>query len=225
MENYNFMKKAFQDPITEPAANPYIRGVAAGFDISLACIPAYFMASAWMRHDWSLIQGLGGNPEAQLQNMTLILKTFLIHLHVFLLLVLTLNVLHGILLEGSFRQATLGKQLLKLRVENMNSTEDLTLKQATLRILSGSLSWITLNLGHGFAWWRKDRRMLHDVLTSTTVIQDEPLTAQDILTKLIPMLALPIFIFILGIYELSQALVPIIGPVMGATGLGGMPLI
>ena len=43
---------------------------------------------------------------------------------------------------------------------------------AIVRFFASSLSWLTLNLGHGMARWRKDRAALHDLVSKTQVIED-----------------------------------------------------
>ena len=37
-----------------------------------------------------------------------------------------------------------------------------------------AFSWLTLNLGHAMAAWRRDKRALHDLLAGTTVLNRDP---------------------------------------------------
>ena len=40
------------------------------------------------------------------------------------------------------------------------------------RFAASWLSWLTLNIGHAIAWRRRDRAMLHDLVSKTQVIED-----------------------------------------------------
>ena len=70
--------------------------------------------------------------------------------------------------EASAWAATPGKRLLGLRVADMAGRRP-SLARAVARFAAGSLSWLTLNLGHALAGWRRDHRALHDLVAGTQV--------------------------------------------------------
>lgn len=73
---------------------------------------------------------------------------------------------------------TPGKWLVGLRVSHGrpgSPTQDqagLGWRAPLLRFAASALSWATLNIGHALGWWRKDRAMLHDLVSNTQVIVD-----------------------------------------------------
>lgn len=80
------------------------------------------------------------------------------------------------LAEASPYQGTLGKWLVGIRVEDEEG-DRLGIMQSAARFLAGALSWLTLNIGHMMAHWRKDGRALHDLVAKTRVCQEKSLTA------------------------------------------------
>jgi uncharacterized RDD family membrane protein YckC len=70
--------------------------------------------------------------------------------------------------EASAWAATPGKRLLGLRVADMQG-QRLSLARSAARFAAGALSWLTLNLGHALAGWRRDHRALHDLVAGTQV--------------------------------------------------------
>ena len=81
-----------------------------------------------------------------------------------------LGALYFILFEASAWQATPGKRAFGLRVIAI-SEPSLSWSRAALRYFAGSLSWLTLNLGHAMAAFRRDGRALHDLVAGTAVVQ------------------------------------------------------
>ena len=75
--------------------------------------------------------------------------------------------------EASPWQATPGKRVFGLRVLAMDGRA-LSLPRAALRYFAGSLSWLSLNLGHALALFRRDGRALHDLIAGTAVIARSP---------------------------------------------------
>ena len=73
--------------------------------------------------------------------------------------------------EASPWQATPGKRLLGLRVRDTEG-KPLGLARSAARFLAGSVSWLSLNLGHALAGWRRDGRALHDLIAGTRVDRD-----------------------------------------------------
>lgn len=73
--------------------------------------------------------------------------------------------------EASARQATPGKRALGLRVVDARGGR-IGPGRAALRHLAGTLSWLSLNLGHLLAALPPRRQALHDRLAGTRVLQD-----------------------------------------------------
>jgi uncharacterized RDD family membrane protein YckC len=75
--------------------------------------------------------------------------------------------------ERSAWAATPGKRLLGLRVADLAS-RPVGFGRALARFLAGGLSWLTLNLGHALAGFRRDHRALHDLVAGTQVLGTGP---------------------------------------------------
>ncbi len=75
--------------------------------------------------------------------------------------------------EASRWQATPGKRLLGLRVVAIDG-QAMTLARAAARYFAGSLSWLSLNLGHALAMFRRDGRALHDLIAGTAIVVFRP---------------------------------------------------
>ncbi len=92
------------------------------------------------------------------------------------LLAAGLAALYFIGFEASRWQATPGKRLLGVQVQSEQGGR-LGLARTALRFFAGALSWLSLNLGHALAGWRKDGRALHDLLAGAQVSAAGPLPA------------------------------------------------
>jgi uncharacterized RDD family membrane protein YckC len=79
-------------------------------------------------------------------------------------------------MEASARQATLGKQLLGLKVTALDGGRP-GLGRVVGRFFAAGLSWLTLNVGHALAGWTRERRALHDYLAGTRVENVDPANA------------------------------------------------
>jgi len=75
--------------------------------------------------------------------------------------------------ESSAWAATPGKRLLGLRVADL-AAQRVGFGRALARFFAGSLSWLTLNLGHALAGFRRDHRALHDLVAGTQVLGTGP---------------------------------------------------
>lgn len=84
--------------------------------------------------------------------------------------------LYFISFEGSRWQATPGKRLLGIVVQSEHGGR-LGLARTVLRFFAGALSWLSLNLGHALAGWRRDGRALHDLLAGARVSAAGPMPA------------------------------------------------
>ena len=71
--------------------------------------------------------------------------------------------------ERSAWQATPGKRALGLQVTDREGHR-LGIGQAAVRHLAGTLSWLTLNLGHALAAVPPHKRALHDYIAGTRVV-------------------------------------------------------
>lgn len=79
--------------------------------------------------------------------------------------------LYFALMESSERQATLGKQLLGIRVSRLDG-ERLTLARAIGRYAAKLLSFITLLIGFIMAGFTARKQALHDLVADTVVVND-----------------------------------------------------
>lgn len=92
------------------------------------------------------------------------------------LLVGLVSALYFIGFEASRWQATPGKRVLGVRVQSVQGSR-LGSPRTALRFFAGSLSWLSLNLGHALAGWRKDGRALHDLLSGARVSSNASMPA------------------------------------------------
>jgi uncharacterized RDD family membrane protein YckC len=88
-----------------------------------------------------------------------------------LLWFVVLGAIYWLSFEASRWQATPGKRVLHLRVTGL-AGEKPRLPSVMLRHGAGTLSWLTLNLGHALAAWTPQKRALHDYVAGTRVIVD-----------------------------------------------------
>jgi uncharacterized RDD family membrane protein YckC len=79
-------------------------------------------------------------------------------------------------MEASARQATLGKQLLGLKVTARDGSRP-GVGRVAGRFFAAGLSWLTLNVGHALAAWTRERRALHDFVAGTRVENVDPANA------------------------------------------------
>ncbi len=114
--------------------------------------------------------------------------------------------------EASAWRATPGKRWLGLSVTNQLG-QRLDPGRATLRFFAGSLSWLTLNIGHAMAAWRQDGRALHDLVAGSRVIADGPAPRW-----MGPLLALQVLLLLAGtiwailrMFAFAQVLVGTLG--------------
>lgn len=78
--------------------------------------------------------------------------------------------------ESSPWAATPGKRVLGLWVADLSGQRP-AWPRSCLRFAAGSLSWLSLNLGHAIAGWRRDGRALHDLIAGTQVLTRTPMPA------------------------------------------------
>lgn len=81
------------------------------------------------------------------------------------------NIVYHIVMESSIHQATLGKQMLKIKVVDLRG-DRITTGKAIARNLGKLLSAMTLFIGYLLAFFNKQQQCLHDMLAGTLVIKD-----------------------------------------------------
>ncbi|MFD2873692.1 RDD family protein [Mucilaginibacter ximonensis] len=86
-------------------------------------------------------------------------------------LIPVVNLIYHIVMESSPKQATYGKQLLKLKVCDMQGAR-LSPTLAAKRNLAKLLSVLTLFVGYLFTFFNKQQQCLHDMVAGTLVIKD-----------------------------------------------------
>ncbi|MES2809863.1 MAG: RDD family protein [Bacteroidota bacterium] len=74
-------------------------------------------------------------------------------------------------MESSAKQGTYGKQILKIRVCNMQG-DPITTSHATGRNLAKVFSVLTLGVGYLMAFFNKQQQCLHDRIAGTLVVKD-----------------------------------------------------
>jgi uncharacterized RDD family membrane protein YckC len=80
--------------------------------------------------------------------------------------------LYHMVFEASTRQATPGQRALNLRVVDAHG-QPIGALRALARHSAGTLSWLTLNLGHAMALLPPRKLALHDLVSGTRVVQDD----------------------------------------------------
>ena len=121
--------------------------------------------------DWLIIIGICVIP-ALIFVMVSEAKLINILLSASLLIVIPLlNIVYHIIMEGSQWQATLGKQLLKIRVTDLNG-EPLSYSVAALRNFNKIFSIATLGIGYLLCFFNKRQQCLHDRIAGTLVVKD-----------------------------------------------------
>jgi uncharacterized RDD family membrane protein YckC len=81
------------------------------------------------------------------------------------------NLIYHIVMEGSARQATYGKMLLKIRVCNEDGSA-IDHAKATARNIAKIASVFTLYIGYLMCFFNKKQQCLHDMIAGTLVMKD-----------------------------------------------------
>jgi len=82
-----------------------------------------------------------------------------------------IKLVYNIVMESSPKQATYGKQILKIRVCDMQGYR-ITAAKATGRNLAKALSAATFFIGYLFSFFNKQQQCLHDMIAGTLVMKD-----------------------------------------------------
>jgi len=81
------------------------------------------------------------------------------------------NLVYHIVMESSAKQGTYGKQLLKIRVCDLEGNR-ISAAHATGRNLAKIFSVLTLLIGYLYSFFNKQQQCLHDVIAGTLVVKD-----------------------------------------------------
>ncbi|AYL97294.1 RDD family protein [Mucilaginibacter celer] len=79
--------------------------------------------------------------------------------------------IYNVVMESSDKQATIGKQVLKIKVVDMDGNR-ISVGRAISRNLAKILSVLTFFVGYLMAFFNKQQQCLHDMVAGTLVIKD-----------------------------------------------------
>ena len=88
-----------------------------------------------------------------------------------LILIPLTKIIYHIIMEASIKQATYGKQLLKIKVCDIQG-DRIPLSRSIGRNLAKIFSVATLGIGYLMSFFNKKQQCLHDMVTDTLVIKD-----------------------------------------------------
>ena len=83
-----------------------------------------------------------------------------------------------VFMESSSRSATIGKQVMQIKVLDENG-DNLTLSKSIIRNFVKVLCGNIFMLGFFFALFTKNKQALHDILGTTLVVEDRPVAADS----------------------------------------------
>lgn len=89
----------------------------------------------------------------------------------FSLLIPPVKIVYNTILEASPKQGSFGKQILKIRVCDLNG-ERISFSIAAARNLAKILSSLFLFVGYLFCFFNKKQQCLHDMIAGTLVMKD-----------------------------------------------------
>ncbi len=121
--------------------------------------------------DWFLVSTVCAVP-AFIATIFLSDRIALLSVALSLLAIIPLvNLIYHIIMESSAKQGTYGKQILKIRVCDMQG-DPITTGHATGRNLAKVFSVLTLGVGYLMAFFNKQQQCLHDKIAGTLVVKD-----------------------------------------------------
>ncbi len=89
----------------------------------------------------------------------------------FMIIIPLANLIYHIIMECGAKQGTYGKQLMKIRVCDMEGNR-LTLAHSAGRNLAKIFSMLTLCIGYLYIFFNKKQQGLHDIIAGTLVVKD-----------------------------------------------------
>jgi uncharacterized RDD family membrane protein YckC len=99
-------------------------------------------------------------------------KVMRIGLAISLLIVIPLvKLIYHVVMESSAKQATYGKQLLHIRVTDMEGYR-ISLGRAVARNFAKIFSVLSIGVGYLYSFFNKKQQCLHDVIAETLVVKD-----------------------------------------------------
>jgi len=81
------------------------------------------------------------------------------------------KIIYHIIMESSAKQATYGKQMLRIKVCDMQG-ERISIRRSIFRNCAKLLSILTLFIGYLFSFFNRQQQCLHDMVAKTLVIKD-----------------------------------------------------
>ncbi|MCC8424108.1 RDD family protein [Mucilaginibacter sp. UR6-11] len=88
-----------------------------------------------------------------------------------LVIIPIVNLIYHIVMESSAKQGAYGKQILKIRVCDMQG-DRISVNHAAGRNFAKVLSVLTLGIGYLYCFFNKQQQCLHDVVAGTLVVKD-----------------------------------------------------
>jgi uncharacterized RDD family membrane protein YckC len=88
-----------------------------------------------------------------------------------LVIIPIVNLVYHIVMESSAKQGTYGKQILKIRVCDMQG-DRISMSHAAGRNFAKVLSVLTLGVGYLYCFFNKQQQCLHDRVAETLVVKD-----------------------------------------------------
>ncbi len=151
-----------------------VRLVASLLDTLFLALPVAIIIYFLSDGDWfdfaayqqNILYALSGNAQAALSHQP---KTSFSWEIIFKISVLVVTILFW----EKWRGATPGKKIVKIKIVDAKTLDDITNKQAITRSLGYIISTIPFLLGFFMVVFRKDKRAFHDLLAETAVIYDE----------------------------------------------------
>jgi uncharacterized RDD family membrane protein YckC len=152
----------------------WVRFTASLLDTLLLALPVavviYFLSNGnWFDlsiYQQNLTYAMNGNAAAALSNPP---QTSFKWELIFEISVLVVTIVFW----RRWRGATPGKKIVKIKIVDAKTFDDITNKQAIIRSLGYIVSTIPFLLGFIIVAFRKDKRALHDLLAGTAVIYEE----------------------------------------------------
>ena len=152
----------------------WVRFTASFLDTLFLALPVavviYFLSNGnWFDlsiYQQNLIYAINGNAAAALAHQPRTSFTWELVFEISVLVV-------TIVFWRRWRGATPGKKIVKIKIVDAKTFDDITNKQAITRSLGYIISTIPFLLGFIIVAFRKDKRAFHDLLAGTAVIYDE----------------------------------------------------